>query len=116
VFYLSLINRCFFCYNEEDFTYRKERYDSKKQTAFFAFNCTFCGTLAFFNHKLPLLFAYFNSHDYAALFATAMAVLRVPFLLWIALWGYSALKEHPPSSWLYLALFFLNLIVPYFFR
>ncbi|MFS1068041.1 hypothetical protein I6I79_08945 [Enterococcus casseliflavus] len=74
------------------------------------------GHLLFSTTSYPFLFAYFNSHDYAALFATAMAVLRVLFLFWIALWGYSALKEHPPSSWLYLALFFLNLIVPYFFR
>ena len=74
------------------------------------------GHLLFSTTSYPFLFAYFNSHDYAALFATAMALLRVLFLLWIALWGYSALKEHPPSSWLYLALFFLNLIVPFFFR
>ncbi len=56
------------------------------------------GHLLFSTTSYPFLFAYFNSHDYAALFATAMAVLRVLFLLWIALWGYSSLKEHPPSS------------------
>lgn len=37
------------------------------------------GHLLFSTTSYPFLFAYFNSHDYAALFATAMAVLRVLF-------------------------------------
>ena len=53
---------------------------TRKTNSIFAFNCAFCGTLAF-QPQVTLLFAYFNSHDYAALFATAMAVLRVLFAL-----------------------------------
>ncbi|OTN77646.1 hypothetical protein A5886_002746 [Enterococcus sp. 8G7_MSG3316] len=64
----------------------------------------------------PYFYAYFNGLDQAAAFATVVTLLRVIFLCWLAYCGYRTLHDQQRLTWLYTALFFVNLICPYFFN
>lgn len=64
----------------------------------------------------PYFCAYFNGQNQAAAFAAITTVLRILLLSWIAYCGYRALHQQKRLTWLYAALFFVNLICPYFFN
>ncbi|MBR8698807.1 hypothetical protein I8F93_15615 [Enterococcus gallinarum] len=60
-------------------------------------------------------YGYFNGQNLASFFVVITSLLRYGFLLWIAVWGYLAMKHTQKAAFFYLALFFINLIFPYFF-
>ncbi|KPG71403.1 hypothetical protein [Enterococcus sp. RIT-PI-f] len=61
-------------------------------------------------------YAYFNGQGHASAFAAIVTVLRIMLLAWFAYCGYRALHDQQKLTWLYIALFFVNLVCPYLFQ
>lgn len=61
-------------------------------------------------------YAYFNQQDQATAFAAIVTFIRIVLLAWLAYCGYRALHEQQRVTWLYVALFFVNLVCPYLFQ
>lgn len=104
-----------FCYNRTDRL--KERFVFlKKQQKRFMLLTILTVIYLLFSCFYWYFYGYFSGQNLASLFVTGASLLRYAFLLWIALWGYTALKQTQRVAYFYLALFFINLISPYFFH